>query len=104
MQASISQALRSLPQDIQPPSFRKVDPSSQPILYYALRTKTLPLFQLNEYAETFLAQRLSTIDGVAQVQVFGSRSTPSGSSSTRSSSPRGGSGSTRSRPRWTTET
>ena len=43
-----------------------------PILYYALRTKTLPLSQLNEYAETFLAQRLSTVDGVAQVQVFGS--------------------------------
>jgi HAE1 family hydrophobic/amphiphilic exporter-1 len=72
VQAAISQALRSLPQDIQPPSFRKVDPSSSPILYYALRTKTLPLSQLNEYAETFLAQRLSTIDGVAQVQVFGS--------------------------------
>ncbi len=72
VQAAISQALRSLPRDIQPPSFRKVDPSSSPILYYALRTKTLPLSQLNEYAETFLAQRLSTIDGVAQVQVFGS--------------------------------
>ncbi|HEU5040207.1 MAG TPA: efflux RND transporter permease subunit, partial [Gemmatimonadales bacterium] len=72
VQAAISQALRSLPQDIQPPSFRKVDPSSQPILYYALRTTTLPLPQLNEYAETFLAQRLATVDGVAQVQVYGS--------------------------------
>jgi HAE1 family hydrophobic/amphiphilic exporter-1 len=72
VQAAISQALRSLPQGIQPPSFRKVDPSSQPILYYALRTTTLPLPQLNEYAETFLAQRLATIDGVAQVQVYGS--------------------------------
>src|ERR687889_712494 len=72
VQAAISQALRSLPQDIEPPRFRKVDPSARPILYYALRSKTLPLPQLNEYAETFLAQRLSTIDGVAQVQVFGS--------------------------------
>ena len=72
VQAAISQAQRQLPQDVLPPSFRKVDPSSQPILYYALRTTTLPLPQLNEYAETFLAQRLSTIDGVAQVQVFGS--------------------------------
>src|SRR3954462_6015874 len=61
-----------MPRDVLPPSFRKVDPSSSPILYYALRTTTLPLPQLNEYAETFLAQRLSTIDGVAQVQVFGS--------------------------------
>ena len=72
VQAAISQAMRSLPQDIQPPSFRKVDPSASPILFYALRTTTLPLPQLNEYAETFLAQRLSTVDGVAQVQVYGS--------------------------------
>ncbi|HEY8195947.1 MAG TPA: efflux RND transporter permease subunit [Gemmatimonadales bacterium] len=72
VQAAISQAQRQLPRDVLPPSYRKVDPSSQPILYYALRTTTLPLPQLNEYAETFLAQRLSTIDGVAQVQVYGS--------------------------------
>jgi HAE1 family hydrophobic/amphiphilic exporter-1 len=72
VQAAISQAMRSLPQDIQPPSFRKVDPSSRAILYYALRSRTLPLPQLNEYAETFLAQRLSTVEGVAQVQVYGS--------------------------------
>ncbi|HEX6106948.1 MAG TPA: efflux RND transporter permease subunit [Gemmatimonadales bacterium] len=73
VQAAISQALRSLPRDIQPPSFRKADPSARPILYYALRTTTLPLSQLNEYAETFLAQRLSTVEGVAQVQVYGSQ-------------------------------
>ncbi|HKH82357.1 MAG TPA: efflux RND transporter permease subunit [Gemmatimonadales bacterium] len=72
VQAAISQAQRQLPQDVLPPSFRKVDPSASPILYYALRTTTLPLPQLNDYAETFLAQRLSTIDGVAQVQVYGS--------------------------------
>src|SRR4051794_30088584 len=73
VQAAISQAQRSLPQEMLPPSFRKVDPSSSPILYYALRTTTLPLPQLNEYAENFLSQRLSTIDGVAQVQVYGSQ-------------------------------
>ncbi|MFL5403099.1 MAG: efflux RND transporter permease subunit [Gemmatimonadales bacterium] len=72
VQAAISQAQRQLPLDVLPPSFRKVDPSSSPILYYALRTTTLPLPQLNQYAETFLAQRLSTVDGVAQVQVYGS--------------------------------
>jgi HAE1 family hydrophobic/amphiphilic exporter-1 len=72
VQAALSQAQRNLPRDVQPPSFRKVDPSASPILYYALRTTTLPLPQLNEYAETFLAQRLSTIEGVAQVQVYGS--------------------------------
>ena len=73
VQAAISQAQRTLPQDMLPPSFRKVDPSSSPILYYALRTKTLSLAQLDEYAETDLAQRLSTVDGVAQVQVYGSQ-------------------------------
>ena len=72
VQAAISQAQRQLPQEMLPPSFRKVDPSASPILYYALYTTTLPLPQLNEYAESFLAQRLSTIEGVAQVQVYGS--------------------------------
>jgi len=73
VQAAISQAQRQLPQDMLPPSFRKVDPSSQAILYFALRTTTLPLSQLDNYAETFLAQRLSTVDGVAQVTVNGSQ-------------------------------
>jgi hydrophobic/amphiphilic exporter-1 (mainly G- bacteria), HAE1 family len=73
VQAAISQAVRQLPQDMLPPSFRKVDPSSSPILYYALRSSMLPLSKLDEYAETFLGQRLSTVDGVAQVQVYGSQ-------------------------------
>jgi len=73
VQAAISQAQRQLPQDMLPPSFRKVDPSSSPIVYYALRSSTMSLSQLDEYAETFLAQRLSTVDGVAQVQVYGSQ-------------------------------
>ncbi|CAN5706491.1 efflux RND transporter permease subunit [soil metagenome] len=72
VQAAISQAQRQLPRDVLPPSFRKVDPSASPILYYALRSTTMPLHQLNEYAETFLAQRLATVEGVAQVQVYGS--------------------------------
>ncbi len=73
VQAALSQGQRQLPQDMLPPSFRKVDPSASPILYFALRTSTLPLPELNEYAETFLAQRLSTVDGVAQVDVYGSQ-------------------------------
>jgi hydrophobic/amphiphilic exporter-1 (mainly G- bacteria), HAE1 family len=73
VQAAISQAVRQLPQNMLPPSFRKVDPSSSPILYYALRSGMMPLSQLDEYAETFLGQRLSTVDGVAQVQVYGSQ-------------------------------
>jgi hydrophobic/amphiphilic exporter-1 (mainly G- bacteria), HAE1 family len=73
VQAALSQAVRQLPQGMLPPSFRKVDPSASPILYFALRTSTMPLSELNEYAETFLAQRLSTVDGVAQVDVYGSQ-------------------------------
>jgi hydrophobic/amphiphilic exporter-1 (mainly G- bacteria), HAE1 family len=72
VQSAISKTLRQLPDGIDPPSYQKVDPSASPILYFALRTKTLPLQQLDEYAETDLAQRLSSIDGVAQVQVYGS--------------------------------
>ena len=73
VQAAISQTLRQLPQNIVPPSYQKVDPSSSPILYFALRSTSLPLSQLDEYAETFLAQRISMVSGVAQVQVYGSQ-------------------------------
>jgi len=73
VQAAIAKTQRSLPRDVLPPSYQKVDPAASPILYYVLRTRTLPLSQLDEYAETVLAQRLSTIDGVAQVQVGGSQ-------------------------------
>ncbi len=72
VQAAISKTLRQLPPGIQPPSYNKSNPADQPILYLALTSATLPLPQLDEYAETFLAQRLSTVSGVAQVQVFGS--------------------------------
>ncbi|HEX3234965.1 MAG TPA: efflux RND transporter permease subunit [Gemmatimonadales bacterium] len=73
VQSAISKTQRTLPQDMLPPSYQKVDPSASPILYFALRTTTLSLSQLDEYAENTLAQRLSTIDGVAQVQVYGSQ-------------------------------
>ena len=72
VQAAISQTLRRLPDGIIPPSYRKVDPSASPILYMALVSPTMPLTELNEYGETYLAQRISTVSGVAQVQVYGS--------------------------------
>jgi HAE1 family hydrophobic/amphiphilic exporter-1 len=73
VQSAISKTQRTLPQDMLPPSYRKVDPSASSILYYAMRTSTLSLTKLDEYAENTLAQRLSSIDGVAQVLVFGSQ-------------------------------
>ncbi len=72
VQAAISKTLRQLPPGIQPPSYNKSNPADSPILYLTLTSGTMPLSALDEYAETFLAQRLSTVDGVAQVQVFGS--------------------------------
>jgi HAE1 family hydrophobic/amphiphilic exporter-1 len=71
VQAAISKTLRQLPPGIQPPSYQKVNPAASPILFYALTSPTMPLSTLDEYAETFLAQRLSQVTGVAQVQVFG---------------------------------
>jgi HAE1 family hydrophobic/amphiphilic exporter-1 len=71
VQAAISQTLRSLPQGILPPSYRKVNPADSPILYLALTSNTLPLSQLDEYGETFMAQRISSVPGIAQVQVYG---------------------------------
>ena len=72
VQAAISKTLRQLPPGMQPPSYNKSNPADSPILYLALTSSTLQLSTLDEYAETFLAQRLSTVSGVAQVQVFGS--------------------------------
>jgi HAE1 family hydrophobic/amphiphilic exporter-1 len=74
VQSAIAAALRKLPPNMPaPPSFRKVNPADSPIFYIAMLSPTLPLSLVNEYAETQLAQRLSTIPGVAQVQVFGSQ-------------------------------
>src|SRR6266516_913174 len=71
IQAAISKTLRQLPTGIVPPSYQKVNPADQPIIYYAMSSSTLSLPELDEYAETFIAQRLSTVSGVAQVNVDG---------------------------------
>ena len=74
VQAAITQASRMLPQGMPtPPTFTKVNPADQPILYLALTSPTLPLYDLDEYAETRIAQRISMITGVAQVQVLGAQ-------------------------------
>ena len=74
VQAAITQASRLLPQGMPtPPTFTKVNPADQPILYLALTSKTVPLWTLDEYAETRIAQRISMVSGVAQVQVLGAQ-------------------------------
>jgi HAE1 family hydrophobic/amphiphilic exporter-1 len=74
VQTSIAAAQRSLPPDLpSPPSFRKVNPADSPIFYLILTSDTMLQSEVNEYAENFMAQRLSTISGVAQVNVYGSQ-------------------------------
>jgi hydrophobic/amphiphilic exporter-1 (mainly G- bacteria), HAE1 family len=74
VQAAIGAAARQLPPGMPtPPTYQKVNPADQPVLYLALTTPTLPLPMLNEYAETMMAQRISTVSGVAQVQIFGAQ-------------------------------
>jgi hydrophobe/amphiphile efflux-1 (HAE1) family protein len=72
VQAAISEAARRLPKTmVNPPTFRKENPAESPILFLALSSKTLPATTVDRYAETLLARQLSTLDGVAQVNVFG---------------------------------
>jgi hydrophobic/amphiphilic exporter-1 (mainly G- bacteria), HAE1 family len=74
VQAAISQAARQLPQDMpSPPSYRKINPADQAVFYLVLSSPTLPLSEVNEFADTIIAPRISMISGVAQVQVFGSQ-------------------------------
>lgn len=74
VQSAIAKASRQLPATLpNPPAYRKVNPADLPILYIALSSKILPLSTVDKYAETQLAQRLSMINGVAQVNVFGSQ-------------------------------
>ena len=74
VQAAIASALRQLPPDMPfPPSYRKVNPADQPIMYLALTSPTLPLYLLDDYGETIIAQRISMVSGVAQVLVYGAQ-------------------------------
>jgi HAE1 family hydrophobic/amphiphilic exporter-1 len=74
VQSAISASARRLPQDLPaPPSFRKVNPADQPVVFLVLTSGTQPLSTVNEYAETILQQQISQISGVAQVNVFGAQ-------------------------------
>ena len=73
VQTAIAQAARSLPQGMDPPQLRKINPADSPILYLALSAERLPLTELDAIADSRVAQRLSSLSGVAQVLVFGSQ-------------------------------
>jgi HAE1 family hydrophobic/amphiphilic exporter-1 len=72
VQTAIASVLRKLPPDMPtPPTIRKVNPADQPILAMAIFSETLPLSTMDAFGEEVLAQRISQIDGVAQVNIFG---------------------------------
>ncbi len=74
VQTAIAEALPLLPPGMpNPPSFRKSNPNDYPVMMFGLTSQTMPLYELNEYAETRIAQRLSVIKGVAQVNVWGAQ-------------------------------
>jgi HAE1 family hydrophobic/amphiphilic exporter-1 len=74
VQAAIAAVQRQLPRDLpSPPSYQKVNPADQPILFMTLTSPTLPLSVVDEYAQTLIARRISMVSGVAQVQVYGSQ-------------------------------
>jgi HAE1 family hydrophobic/amphiphilic exporter-1 len=73
VQAAITAATNQLPPNMPtPPTFRKVNPADSPVLFLAVTSPTLPLSQVDEYAETLLGQQISMVSGVAQVSVYGS--------------------------------
>src|SRR6267142_677323 len=74
VQAAIAKTGSQLPPELpNPPSYQKVNPADSPILYLALTSPTLRLSDVDETAQTTIAQRISMVSGVAQVQVFGSQ-------------------------------
>jgi len=74
VQAAIQAASRQLPVNMpSPPTLRKVNPADAPILFLAMQSDSMPLYELDKYAENLLARQLSTLSGVAQVNVQGSQ-------------------------------
>jgi HAE1 family hydrophobic/amphiphilic exporter-1 len=72
VQAMIAKTARQLPPQMPaPPSYQKVNPGDQPVMFLVLHSETLPLSMIDEYAESTIAQRISMVSGVAQVNVFG---------------------------------
>ncbi|MDE3137774.1 MAG: efflux RND transporter permease subunit, partial [Acidobacteriota bacterium] len=73
VQAAIASATRQLPPNMpSPPTYSKQNPADQPVLYLAISSSTLPIYQVDEYAENLLGQHISMVTGVAEVNVYGS--------------------------------
>ncbi len=74
IQAAIARAQGRLPTSMpRPPSYQKVNPAEQPVLYLALDSNTLPMYQVNEYADTMMSERISMVTGVSRVMLYGAQ-------------------------------
>src|ERR1700674_1102897 len=74
VQTAINAASGLLPKDLpSPPTYKKVNPADFPVLIYAVHSDAVPVYRLDDYANTALAQRLSTVEGVGQVFIFGQK-------------------------------
>jgi HAE1 family hydrophobic/amphiphilic exporter-1 len=74
VETAISEAMPLLPAGMPaPPSFRKSNPASSPIMVLALTSPTLPLWALDDYAEIMIAQSISMVNGVAEVTIMGAQ-------------------------------
>ena len=74
VQAAIAKAAKQLPPNMPtPPTYSKVNPADSPVLYIAMSSPTLPLSDVDNYAENMLAEQISMVNGVAQVSVYGSQ-------------------------------
>ena len=74
VQAAIAKAAKQLPPNLpSPPTYQKVNPADTPVIFLAMTSPTLPMSDVDNYAENLLAEQISQIDGVAQVSVFGAQ-------------------------------
>jgi hydrophobic/amphiphilic exporter-1 (mainly G- bacteria), HAE1 family len=74
VQAAITKASRQLPPNMpSPPTYQKVNPADTPVIFLAMSSPTLPMSDVDNYAENLLAEQISQINGVAQVGVFGAQ-------------------------------
>jgi hydrophobe/amphiphile efflux-1 (HAE1) family protein len=74
VQAAINAASGALPKDLpSPPTYRKTNPADRPVLIYAVHSDAIPVYRIDDYAYTILAQRISNVSGVSEARIFGQK-------------------------------
>ena len=74
VQQAIKAATGLLPRDMpNPPTYRKTNPADRPVLIYAIHSDGIPVYRLDDYAYTLLAQRLASVSGVSEARIFGQK-------------------------------